>query len=199
MTRLILASTSRWRKRMLENAGLKFDAMPPLLDEAAYKEGLRADGLPARDIADALAEAKALKLSARHPDALVIGGDQVLALENGDMLDKPCDPSEAKAQLGRLSGCSHRLFSAVVVAQGGAPVWRNIDTVRLHIRPLGPEFIDAYVARNWEQIRHCVGCYQIEGEGAQLFTRIEGDHFAIMGLPLLPLLAFLRDRKEMPS
>jgi septum formation protein len=98
-----------------------------------------------------------------------------------------------------MAGQSHRLFSAVVLAQGGNPVWRHVGTVRMHVRPLSPAFIDDYVTRNWDSIRHCVGCYQIEAEGAQLFNRIDGDHFDIMGLPLLPLLAYLRERKEMPS
>jgi septum formation protein len=98
-----------------------------------------------------------------------------------------------------LSGKSHRLFSAAVVAAAGVPVWRHVGTVKLLVRQLTAAFIDDYVAHNWEAIRHCVGCYQIEGEGAQLFARIDGDHFDILGLPLLPLLAFLRERKELPS
>jgi septum formation protein len=199
MTRLILASTSSTRKQMLKKAGLSFDAMPPMVDEEALKQGLMAENFSPRDMADALAEAKAVKLSTKFPDALVIGADQMLALEDGSLLDKPDCPETARSQLTQLSGSNHRLFSAVVIAQGGAPVWRHVGTVRMSVRALRTAFIDDYVARNWDAIRHCVGCYQIEAEGAQLFSRIEGDHFDIMGLPLLPLLAFLRERKEIAS
>lgn len=199
MSQLILASTSAARRKLLENAGLSFDAMPPMVDEDALKEGLRAEGNSPRDIADALAEAKAVRLSGKIPTALVIGADQTLALEDGAMLDKPASPADAVRQLALLSGKSHRLFSAAVVAAAGIPVWRHVGTVKLLVRPLSAAFIDDYVAHNWESIQHCVGCYQIEGEGAQLFSRIDGDHFDIMGLPLLPLLSFLRERKELPS
>jgi septum formation protein len=199
MTQLILASTSATRSEMLKNAGLSFDVMAPMVDEEALKEGLQAEGLSPRNLADGLAEAKAVKLSAKHPGALVIGADQVLALDDGPLFDKPDSPETAKAQLGQMSGTSHRLFSAAVVAQRGTPVWRHVGIVRMHVRALSASFIDDYVERNWDSIRYCVGCYQIEGEGAQLFSRIEGDHFDILGLPLLPLLGFLRDRKELPS
>jgi len=199
MTQLILASGSKTRREILENAGLLFDTMTPMVDEEALKEGLRADGLSARDMADALAEAKALKLSVKYPSALVVGADQILSLDDGPLFDKPASPDAARQQLEQLSGRGHRLFSAAVVVAAGVPVWRHVGIVRLHMRVLSPGFIDAYVERNWEHIRHSVGCYQIEREGAQLFTRIEGDHFDILGLPLLPLLAFLRERKELPS
>ena len=199
MTRIILASTSKARQQILENAGIIFDAMAPMVDEDVIKQSLLAEGLGPRNIADALAEAKAVKLSAKNPDALVIGADQMLALEEGPLFDKPDSLETARSQLARMAGSNHRLFSAIVVAQSGEPHWRHVGMVRMHVRPLSDAFIDSYVERNWDAIRHCVGCYQIEGEGAQLFTRIEGDHFDIMGLPLLPLLAYLRDRGEMPS
>ncbi|RDV02509.1 septum formation protein Maf [Sphingorhabdus pulchriflava] len=199
MTRLILASTSSARKLILEKAGLSFDAIPPRIDEDALKQALLSEAVSPRDMADALAEAKAVKLSLKFPEALVIGADQMLAFDDGTMLDKPDSPETAKAQLALMSGSHHRLFSAAVIAKGGAPLWRHVGIVRMSVRPLSSAFIDDYVDRNWDAIRYCVGCYQIENEGAQLFSRIEGDHFDIMGLPLLPLLAFLRERKEIAS
>lgn len=199
MNPLILASTSSARKQILENAGLNFDVMAPKVDEEALKQALAGENLVPRDLADALAEAKAVKVSARHPTSLVIGADQVLAVDDGISLNKPESPEAACAQLRMLSGKGHRLFSALVVAAAAVPVWRHVGMVRLMVRPLSDAFIEDYVARNWDSIRHCVGCYQIEGEGAQLFTRIEGDYFDIMGMPLLPLLAFLRERKEIAS
>ncbi len=199
MTRLLLASTSSSRKQILEKAGLFFDVMAPMVDEGALKLALEAEGLAPCDLADALAEAKAVKISAKHPAALVIGADQVLAVDDGGLFDKAETPEVARQQLRMLSGKGHRLFSAIVLAVAGVPVWRHVGMVRLSVRPLSDEYIADYVARNWDDIRHCVGCYQIEGEGAQLFTRIEGDYFDIMGLPLLPLLAYLRERKEIAS
>lgn len=199
MSHIILASTSSARRQILENAGLSFDAMAPMVDEEALKLGLEQENLSPRDLADALAEAKALKISAKHPTALVLGADQVLAIDDGQLLSKAESPEQAREQLKMLSGKSHRLFSALVAAAAGVPVWRHVGVVRLLVRPLSDAFIGDYVDRNWDQIRYCVGCYQIEGEGAQLFTKIEGDHFDIMGMPLLPLLAFLRERKEIAS
>jgi septum formation protein len=199
MSDLILASTSETRRAMLSSVGVSFKAMAPMIDEESLKDGLRAEGLEPRSLADALAEAKAVKLSGKYPSALVVGADQILAIEDDVMLDKAETPEAAKAQLTRLSGHSHRLFSAAVVAAAGVAVWRHIGIARMLMRPLTDKFIDSYVEQNWEQIRNSVGCYQIEGPGAQLFTRVEGDHFDILGLPLLPLLGFLRERGNMPS
>lgn len=199
MTWTILASTSPTRMQILENAGINFEVMAPMVDEESLKDAFIAEKMTPRDMADALAEAKAVKISAKNPTALVIGADQILAIDDGALLDKAETPEQASEQLHQLSGKGHRLFSAIVVAAAGVPVWRHVGMVRLMVRPLSGAFIDDYVGRNWDSIRHCVGCYQIEREGAQLFTRIEGDHFDIMGLPLLPLLAFLRDRRELPS
>lgn len=187
------------RQQIIEKAGLSIEVMAPMVDEEAIKHALQAEEVGPRDMADALAEAKARKVSAKKPEALVIGADQMLALDQGHFFDKPDSPGTACRQLAELAGRSHRLFSAIVVAQSGEPIWRHVGVVRMHVRPLSPAFIDSYVAKNWDLIRHCVGCYQIEGEGAQLFTQIEGDYFDILGLPLLPLLAYLRERKEMPS
>jgi septum formation protein len=199
MTPLILASTSTTRRQILANAGLTFEASSPMVDEDALKAGLVADGCDARALSDALAEAKAVKLSVKNPTALVIGADQVLALDDEMLLDKAESPDDARTQLHLLSGKGHRLFSAVVVAAAGVPVWRHIGVSRLLMRPLSDAFIDAYVEQHWDNIRHSVGCYQIEGPGAQLFARIEGDHFDILGLPLLPLLHFLRERKVLAA
>jgi septum formation protein len=195
VSQLILASTSAARREMLVRAGVQADAMAPMVDEEAIKKALLAEGLGARDIADALAEAKAMKLSGKNPTALVIGTDQTLTLEDGSMLDKPVDPEQAKAQLAVMAGKTHKLFSAAVVAEAGAPVWRFVATSQMTVRPLSEAFIDSYVDQHWDDIRHCVGCYQIEAAGVQLFSQIQGSHFDIMGLPLLPLLGFLRERE----
>jgi septum formation protein len=195
MTQLILASTSAARRAMLARAGVDIDVMAPMVDEESIKESLLAQSLGARDIADALAEAKAVKLSAKHPGALVFGADQTLALDDGVMLDKPEDQAAARAQLSAMAGKTHKLFSAVVAAERAQPVWRFVATSRMTVRPLSDGFIADYVEQHWDDIRHCVGCYQIEGAGAQLFSQIQGSHFDIMGLPLLPLLGFLRERR----
>ncbi|WP_108811519.1 Maf family protein [Sphingorhabdus sp. Alg231-15] len=196
---LILASKSKARRAMLEAAGVNIESLAPNVDEEALKEGLRADGVTARNLADALAEAKAVRLSRRIGPALVLGGDQILALEDGAMLDKPTNRQEAKAHLRLLSGKKHKLFSAAVIADQGSPVWRHIDIATLTMRSLSEAFIDTYVDAEWDNIRHCVGCYEIEGRGAQLFSDIKGSQFTIMGLPLLHLLDYLRVRGVMPS
>ena len=194
MTQLILASTSAARRAMLAQAGVECDAMAPMVDEQAVKESLLAQGVSARDLADALAEAKAVKLSSKYAAALVIGADQTLSLEDSTMLDKPVDPADAITHLSLMSGKTHKLLSAVVIAEAGQPIWRYVSTSRLLMRPLSQTFIADYVDRHWDDIRHCVGCYQVENAGAQLFAHIKGNHFDIMGLPLLPLLGFLRER-----
>ncbi len=192
--RLILASQSMSRRRMLEGAGVAFEQMLPNVDEDAFKQGLRAEGRDARQLADALSEIKALRLSARMPGAFVLGCDQTLELDDGAMLDKAGDRDDAARILRLLSGRAHRLHSAAVICQDGAPLWRHIETVRLTVRELSEDFIAAYLDADWELCRWCVGCYRIEGPGAQLFSAIDGTHFAIQGLPLLALLDFLRVR-----
>lgn len=199
---LILASRSKARRAMLESAGVVVDCLAPNVDEGALKAGLRADGVTARNLADALAEAKAVRLSRRigaAGSALVLGADQILALEDGSMLDKPESRDDAKAHLRLLSGKRHKLFSAAVIADQGSPVWRHVDIATLTVRSLSDAFIDHYVNAEWDNIRHCVGCYEIEGRGAQLFSDIKGSQFTIMGLPLLHLLDYLRVRGIMPS
>ncbi len=194
MTQLILASTSSARRMMLAQAGVVVEAFAPMVDEDSIKQSLLNHNVSARDIADALAEAKAVKLASKFPAALVIGGDQTLECADGSMLNKPQSPEDAIAQLAQMAGATHKLYSAVVVAERGEPAWRFVATSRMTVRPLSDDFIADYVAVNWDAIRHCVGCYQIEGAGAQLFSQIQGGHFDIMGLPLLPLLSFLRER-----
>jgi septum formation protein len=184
---------------MLANAGVEYDAMSPMVDEDAVKQSLLSQSLSARDIVDALAEAKAIKLSLKNPAALVIGADQTLECADGTMLDKAETPEVAVSQLTQMAGATHKLYSAAVIAERGEPVWRFVATSRLLMRPLSDKFIADYVKHNWDDIRHCVGCYQIEGAGAQLFSHIKGTHYDIMGLPLLPMLSFLRERGLMPS
>ena len=189
---LVLASQSPARRAMLLAAGVPHVVADAMVDEAAAKSALLAAGAPPRDVADALAELKATKLSAQLPGDLVLGCDSVVALDDGSLLSKPADRADAAAQLARLSGTTHILTSAAVIAEAGRASWRHVDTVRLTMRPLSAAFIAAYLEAEWPAIAGCVGCYQIEGRGAQLFSAVEGSHFTIMGLPLLPLLAQLR-------
>lgn len=195
---LLLASGSATRAAMLRAAGVPFAVEAPRVDEAALKEALLAEKRTPRDIADALAEMKAARVSGRRPGALVLGADQTLSCE-GRLFSKPASPEEALAQLRDLAGRTHRLHSAAVIYQGGEPVWRQVSEARLTMGRLSDAWLEGYVARNWESLRHSVGGYRIEEEGVRLFTRIEGDHFTILGLPLLPLLGFLSLRGTIPS
>lgn len=196
---LILASQSQGRADLLRHAGLAFEMTAAHVDEDGLTAALRAEGQSARNIADALAEAKAIKISRRMPGALVLGADQTLATDDGTLFGKPADEAAARAQLAALSGQRHRLFSAAVVAQGGVPVWRAIGEARLWMRHLSDAFIADYVAREWDQIRWTVGCYEVEGAGVQLFEKVEGDPWTIIGLPMLPLLGWLRARGELAA
>lgn len=196
---LILASQSASRRAMLDAAGVAYEAFPAAVDEAAIKQALLAEGQTPRNIADALAEAKAIKVSSRIPGALVLGSDSLVALADGTLLDKPESREEAAAHLTAMSGGTHDLWSAVVVAENGQPVWRHVERATLVVRPLSPDFITAYLDQEWPAIAGCVGCFRIEGPGVQLFDRIEGSHFTVLGMPLLPVLSYLRTRKVMPS
>jgi septum formation protein len=187
-----LASGSESRRRLLTAAGIDAAAVKPNVDEDAMKAGLRAEGMSVRDQAMRLAEMKAIKISQRVP-GLVIGGDQMLALDN-EAFDKPKDLSGAADHLRKLSGKAHTLETAIVVCENGEPVWRHLARPRLTMRPLTEEFIEDYVERVGEPLLSTVGAYQLEGLGAQLFNKIEGDYFSILGLPLLPLLDYLRIR-----
>ncbi len=190
---LVLASQSSARQQMLTQARVPFQAVPARLDEEAILASLQAEGASPRDIADTLAELKAEKAARKHPEAVVIGSDQVLAFD-GQLLAKPATPDMARAQLAQMSGHTHRLISAVVVYHDARPVWRSIGLAKLSMRSLSNDFIADYVARNWDHIQHCVGGYQIEAEGIRLFHQIEGDYHAILGMPLLPLLTYLAQR-----
>ena len=191
---IVLASQSASRKALLSAAGVPFEALSSGVDEEAAKDALRADGLDARALADALAELKALRVSRRVPGGLVLGCDQTLSLDNGAMIDKAADRADAERILKLLSGRVHHLNSAAVMVLNGEPIWRHIERVRMTVRPLSNAFITEYLDKEWEECRWCVGCYRIEGPGVQLFAKVEGSQFAIQGLPLLPLLDFLRVR-----
>ncbi|WP_414903457.1 Maf family protein [Sphingomonas flavalba] len=177
---------------MLAAAGVPFTARAAGVDEDAAKAGMV--DLRPRDLADALAEMKAVKLSARLPATLVLGCDQVLETAEGTTLSKPASREEAAAQLRALSGKRHHLHSAAVIAEGGRASWRSVDRASLTVRPLTDGFIAAYLDAEWPAIAGCVGGYRVEGPGVQLFSRIEGSHFTILGLPLLHLLDHLRVR-----
>jgi septum formation protein len=191
---LILASTSVARQNMLRQAGLEVEAMPAYVDEAAVKEAAKADGWEPAELALALAELKAQRISGRFPTALVIGADQLLVCGD-DWFDKPADLAAAASDLTRLSGKTHQLATAVCAYRGGAMVWHHVATPSLTMRSLSPAFIADYLAAEGDEVCNCVGAYRLEALGSQLFTRIDGDFFTILGLPLLPLLDYLRQAK----
>ena len=189
----VLASTSVTRAQLLKAAGLEVEIVAPRVDEMTARQALEAEKAKPRDIADALAEMKARKVAERMPDRIVLGCDQVLDLD-GVVLSKPDTPEVARAQLRALRGRSHRLLSAIVVYEGALPVWRHVAEARLTMHAMSDTYLEDYVARNWDSIRHSVGGYRIEEEGVRLFSAIAGDHFTILGLPLLPLLAWAASR-----
>ncbi|KJS38999.1 MAG: septum formation protein Maf [Hyphomonas sp. BRH_c22] len=194
---ITLASGSASRRALLAGAGIDAASIKPNVDEDAAKAAMRGEGMSVRDQAMQLAELKAMKVSARTP-GLVIGGDQMLSLDN-EAFDKPADLDAARDHLRRLSGKTHTLETAIVVCENGTPVWRHMARPRLTVRPLSDAFIDSYVEQAGEALLSTVGAYQLEGLGAQLFTKIEGDYFSILGLPLLPLLDYFRTRGALES
>jgi septum formation protein len=187
---VILASGSAIRAQLLRAAGVAFSVVRPPLDEEALKNSLRDEGLAPRDQADALAEAKALSVSRIKP-GLVIGADQMLALGK-EAFDKPGDRNAARESLRRLRGRTHHLISAVVLALDGVAIWRHIETPRLTMRDFSDVFLEDYLDQVGEAAFASVGAYQLEGLGVQLFNRVDGDYFSVLGLPLVQLLSILR-------
>ena len=189
---LILASQSPFRRMLMDNAGLVFEAEAARIDERAVEAALAARNPSPQDVAETLAIEKARDVSARHPGALVIGSDQTLSLE-GLVFHKPADMAEAKSHLASMSGRTQSLNCGIALVRDGETLWSHVSVAHLTMRPLSEDFIDRHLARVGEKVLASVGAYQLEGEGVQLFEHIDGDYFTILGLPLLPLLAKLRD------
>lgn len=195
---VILASASEIRRDLLVRAGVPVEVQPARIDEEAIRESLIAEDATPRDVADALAEFKAQRISLKNPGAVVLGCDQVLEFR-GEVLSKVPDIDTARAQLKRLRAQRHKLLSAVVAYKDGEPLWRHVGEVRLQMRPFSDAYLDDYLSRNWTSVQHSVGCYKLEEEGVRLFSRVEGDYFTVLGLPLLEVLTFLTTRGTVPA
>lgn len=193
MSTLVLASASPARAGLLKAAGVPFEIVPAAVDEEAMKDSLLAEGADAGAVAEALAELKAVRVSGGRGGDLVLGADQVLAFE-GELVSKCQTMAGAAALLSRLRGKTHELITAAVLARSGAVIWRYMSRIRLTVRDFSDAFLEDYLAREGEAVLGCVGCYRLEGRGLQLFARIDGDYFAILGLPMLALLTALRDQ-----
>lgn len=191
--RIILASGSEIRQVLLRNAGVEFETSIARIDEDAIRASLEVESTRSRDIADTLAEFKAQKVAMKAEDAFVIGCDQTLDFE-GKTLSKPTSKAGAIAQLLALRAKKHTLYSAVVIYENGKPVWRHIGKVNMEMRDFSDSYLESYVERNWDSIRYSVGSYKLEEEGVRLFSRISGDYFVVLGLPLLEVLSYLSQR-----
>ena len=187
---IILASGSEIRLRLLRAAGLDVTATAPRVDEQMVRQSLHAEAAKPHDIADALAEMKAARVADKHPEALVLGCDQVLDF-HGTILSKPTNLEQARDQIIALRDQSHKLLSAAVLYDAGKPIWRHTAEATLTMRAVSDAYLDAYLARNWPDLATSVGGYKLESEGVRLFSAISGDYFTILGLPLLPLLGYL--------
>jgi len=201
-SRLILASGSAIRRQILDGAGLEYEVIIRPVDEAAIKEAMLAEGSRLRDIADALAEAKAMRVS-RQEEGLVVGADQIMVMANeageDELFDKPKNIEDARARLLSMRGKKHELIGAVVICENGAPVWRHICRTKLWVRSFSDAFLDWYIETEGEALTKSVGAYRFEGPGAQLFEKVEGGFFGILGLDLLPVLDYLRTRGVITS
>ncbi len=195
---LVLASSSQSRARLLEQAGVAFSVVPARVDEDSIKDAMLSEAAKHAHIADTLAEIKSLRVSTATPTDLVIGADQILSYA-GRLYSKPVDMDEAGQQLTELSGKTHELITAVCVAKGGQVIWRHIETARMSMRRLSDDFRKEYLLKMGDAALYTVGCYQLEGLGVQLFDKIDGDYFSILGLPMVPLLAFLRNHEVVPT
>jgi septum formation protein len=191
---LILASSSAIRKAMLDAAGVEHEALPATVDEDAVKQRLQSPG----ELASELAKAKAMEVSSVRPNEWVIGSDSVVSVD-GRLFDKPWSRDDAAEHLRFFSGKVMELTSAVALARGGQVDWSHVDSAKLHVRELSDEFIRSYLDAEWPEVGYCVGVFRLEGPGVQLFDRIEGNHFTILGMPLIPLLGALRERKVFQS
>jgi len=192
MNRVILASGSAIRRQILDGAGLDYEVIVKPIDEAAIKDAMLAENSRLHDIADALAEAKAMRVSRQEP-GFVIGADQIMVMD-GTLFDKPKDLEAARERLLSMRGKKHELIGAIVICENGQPVWRHICRTKLWVRNFSEDFLDWYIKTEGEALTHSVGAYRFEGPGAQLFEKVEGDFFAILGLDLLPVLDYLRVR-----
>lgn len=192
---LLLASTSQSRMAMLRAAGVRFEALASRVDEEGVKAAMA--GQPVRDIADRLAEMKAVKVSLGHPDRWVLGSDSMMALSARKYFDKPGTVENLRVQMQAMRGREHRLISAAVIARNGQPVWRHVEDARLTVRDFSVAWLESYIAASGDAILGSAGGYHVEGLGAQLFTRIDGDQFVVRGLPLLAVLGWLREAGEL--